>query len=171
MLTRLTSAMAGERELIFKHILTRDVAYESLPRRDRPQAHARVAEWIERMFGDRRLEVAELLAHHFDLAGDRDRARRYALDAARRDLGRLALDQAPIVRRRARPSWRRRRPIGLEALAVLGEAPLPAGRGRRGLRGLAGGRRRCWRPTLTPTRRAGDGVRPARRCSARARPG
>ena len=39
-LSRLTSSMAGERELIFKHILTRDVAYESLPRRDRPHAHA-----------------------------------------------------------------------------------------------------------------------------------
>ena len=51
-----------------------------------------MAEWIERMYGDRRLEVAELLAHHFDLAGDRDLARRYGLDAARRDLGRLALD-------------------------------------------------------------------------------
>ena len=63
MLPRLDSAMAGERELIFKHILTRDVAYESLPRRDRREAHE-VAGWIERAFGERRLEVAELLAHH-----------------------------------------------------------------------------------------------------------
>jgi len=39
-LSRISSSVAGERELIFKHILTRDVAYESLPRRDRPPAHA-----------------------------------------------------------------------------------------------------------------------------------
>ena len=32
---RFTSSMAGEDELAFSHILTRDVAYESLPRRDR----------------------------------------------------------------------------------------------------------------------------------------
>ena len=100
-LTRMTSAMAGERELIFKHILTRDVAYESLPRRDRPQAHEKVAGWIERMFGERRLEVAELLSHHYDLAGRHDLAYRYALDAARRDLSRLALDQALIYGGRA----------------------------------------------------------------------
>jgi class 3 adenylate cyclase/tetratricopeptide (TPR) repeat protein len=100
-LSRIGSAMAGERELIFKHILTRDVAYESLPRRDRPAAHARVAEWIEATFGERRGEVVELLAHHFDLAGDRPRARRYALEAARRDLARLALDHAQAFAERA----------------------------------------------------------------------
>jgi class 3 adenylate cyclase/tetratricopeptide (TPR) repeat protein len=120
-LTRLTSAMAGERELIFKHILTRDVAYESLPRRDRPQAHQKVAEWIEQMFGERRLEVAELLAHHYDLAGCRALAYGYALDAARRDLSRLALDQALMLAGRAAelaetPAER------AQALAVTGEA-------------------------------------------------
>jgi class 3 adenylate cyclase len=100
-LSRIGSAMAGERELIFKHILTRDVAYESLPRRDRPAAHARVGGWIETTFGERRGEVAELLAHHFDLAGDRPRAHRYALEAAGRDLARLALDQARVFATRA----------------------------------------------------------------------
>ncbi|MGH3075188.1 MAG: ATP-binding protein, partial [Gaiellales bacterium] len=100
-LSRIGSAMAGERELIFKHILTRDVAYDSLPRRDRPAAHARVAEWIEKTFGARRGEVVELLAHHFDLAGDRPRARRYALEAAHRDLARLVLDQAQAFAQRA----------------------------------------------------------------------
>ena len=120
-LTRLTSAMAGQRELIFKHILTRDVAYESLPRRDRPQAHEKVAGWIERMFGERRLEVAELLAHHYDLAGRRDLAYSYGLDAARRDLSRLALDQALTFGGRAAelapsPADRAR------ALAIVGEA-------------------------------------------------
>ena len=100
-LSRIGSAMAGEREFIFKHILTRDVAYDSLPRRDRPAAHARVAEWIEGTFGARRGEVVELLAHHFDLAGDRPRALRYALEASQRDLARLALDQAQAFAERA----------------------------------------------------------------------
>ncbi len=120
-LTRLTSSMAGERELIFKHILTRDVAYESLPRRDRPHAHALRGRLDRADLGERRLEVAELLAHHYDLAGHRERARSYALDAARRDLGRLALDQALIFAARAAelaqtPADR------AAALAVTGEA-------------------------------------------------
>jgi class 3 adenylate cyclase len=123
--TRLTSAMAGERELIFRHILTRDVAYESLPRRDRPPAHARVAEWIEHTFGERRLEVAELLAHHYDLAGDRERARGYALEAARRDLARLALDAARAFAARAADLAEAPRQRA-DALLVLGEAAYQA---------------------------------------------
>jgi class 3 adenylate cyclase/tetratricopeptide (TPR) repeat protein len=64
-LSRLSSSMAGQREYIFKHVLTRDVTYESLPRRDRAEAHARVARWIEGTVGERRMEYVELLAHHF----------------------------------------------------------------------------------------------------------
>jgi AAA ATPase domain/Adenylate and Guanylate cyclase catalytic domain len=75
--SRLGSAVSGQREFIFKHVLTRDVAYESLPRRDRAQAHSAVAEWIESMAGERRTEFAELLAYHYEEAyrGRRDDTR------------------------------------------------------------------------------------------------
>jgi class 3 adenylate cyclase/tetratricopeptide (TPR) repeat protein len=65
---RLVSAMAGELEYIFKHILTRDVAYESLPRRERAQAHVTVARWIEETAGERSREFVELLAYHYSTA-------------------------------------------------------------------------------------------------------
>ena len=65
---RLGSAMAGETEYIFKHILTRDVAYESLPRRERAQAHVTVARWIEDTAGERAREFVELLAYHYSTA-------------------------------------------------------------------------------------------------------
>ncbi|HJT64565.1 MAG TPA: adenylate/guanylate cyclase domain-containing protein [Candidatus Limnocylindria bacterium] len=64
-LARLASSMAGQPEYIFKHALVRDVAYESIPRRERADAHLRVAAWIEEVIGERRLEVVELLAHHY----------------------------------------------------------------------------------------------------------
>lgn len=64
-LARLTSTMADEREYMFKHVLTRDVAYESIPRRERFAAHASVASWIEGTVGERRGEFSELLAYHF----------------------------------------------------------------------------------------------------------
>jgi tetratricopeptide (TPR) repeat protein len=67
-LSRLTSSLAGQQELIFKHVLIRDVAYESLPRRDRTDAHAAVAGWIEETAGDRAGELAELLAYHLSTA-------------------------------------------------------------------------------------------------------
>ncbi len=66
--SRLSSRISGEREYTFKHILTRDVAYESLPHRERPAAHARVAAWIETTAGDRVAEFNELLAYHFSTA-------------------------------------------------------------------------------------------------------
>ena len=50
--SRLSSSIAGEQEFIFKHILTREVAYESLPRRERASAHTSVATWIEETAGD-----------------------------------------------------------------------------------------------------------------------
>ncbi len=67
-LSRLGSAIAGESEFIFKHILTRDVAYESLPKRERSPAHAIVAGWIERTAGAREREFVELLAYHYATA-------------------------------------------------------------------------------------------------------
>jgi tetratricopeptide (TPR) repeat protein len=58
------STMAGMREFRFKHALTRDVAYASLPRTERRRLHGRVADWIEEIAPGREGETAELAAHH-----------------------------------------------------------------------------------------------------------
>jgi class 3 adenylate cyclase len=65
---RVGSSFAGQPEYTFKHILTRDVAYDSIPRRDRGSAHAQVARWLEGTAGDRACEFGELLAHHYATA-------------------------------------------------------------------------------------------------------
>ncbi|HXV56438.1 MAG TPA: BTAD domain-containing putative transcriptional regulator [Gaiellaceae bacterium] len=57
-------SLAGEREFAFKHALTRDVAYASLPRARRAHLHARFAGWVERVAGARE-EYAPYLAHHY----------------------------------------------------------------------------------------------------------
>ena len=62
------SSFAGQTEYIFKHILTRDVAYESIPRRSRGPAHAEVGRWLEQVAGDRAGEFGELLAYHYGTA-------------------------------------------------------------------------------------------------------
>jgi class 3 adenylate cyclase/tetratricopeptide (TPR) repeat protein len=67
-LSRLSSTMSGQREFIFKHVLIRDVAYESLPRRDRAEAHRAIAGWIVSTTGERASEFAELLAYHYSSA-------------------------------------------------------------------------------------------------------
>jgi class 3 adenylate cyclase len=60
---RAGSSMAGEREYVIKHALTREVAYESLPRARRGRMHAGFAAWLERQEPGRD-DLASLLAHH-----------------------------------------------------------------------------------------------------------
>ena len=125
-LDRLSSSIAGEAEYIFKHVLIRDVAYESLPRRERADAHARVAQWIEEVSGVRVDEFAELLAHHYDAAHAlapreewRTTARRHLMSAGQNALGRFAVQQAARFASRAvelsHPGER------LDALEALGD--------------------------------------------------
>ena len=61
---RAGSSMPGEREYAIKHALTREVAYESLPRARRARLHAGFARWLERSAAERD-ELAPLLAHHY----------------------------------------------------------------------------------------------------------
>jgi class 3 adenylate cyclase len=64
---RAGSSMAGEREYVIKHALTREVAYESLPRARRARMHAAFAAWLEQR-AKARDELASLLAHHYAAA-------------------------------------------------------------------------------------------------------
>jgi class 3 adenylate cyclase len=59
------SAVAGERQFSFRHVLVRDVAYAQLPRGQRADKHQKAAEWIEALSPDRAEDRAELLAHHY----------------------------------------------------------------------------------------------------------
>jgi tetratricopeptide (TPR) repeat protein len=59
------SSMAGMREFAFKHALTRDVVYATLPRPERRELHRRVGEWIQDVAPDRSAGTVELAAYHF----------------------------------------------------------------------------------------------------------
>jgi len=60
--------MIGERELAFKHVLIRDVAYGMLPKVVRSRKHYEVGALIEERAGDRTDEVVALLAEHYGRA-------------------------------------------------------------------------------------------------------
>ncbi len=60
--------LAGEAEYSFRNILTRDVAYHSLPKALRGMAHAHVGAWIEATAGERVGEFADQLADHYEQA-------------------------------------------------------------------------------------------------------
>jgi class 3 adenylate cyclase len=79
------SEMGGMREFAFKHALTRDVVYSTLPRPERRDLHRHVADWIGKTTRGRDVEAAELAAYHYGEAlayGEEDAAvRRRAVEA------------------------------------------------------------------------------------------
>ena len=99
------SAVAGEDEYSFGHVLVRDVAYSQIPRAERAAKHQLAAEWIDSL--GRPEDQAEMLAHHYlaalefagaagqETASIADRARIALRDAGDRA---LALDAASAAR-------------------------------------------------------------------------
>lgn len=93
------SSLAGEREFVIKHALTREVAYGSLPTVKRARLHAAFADWLERV-GAARDEHAAMLAHHYAEAvrpGDVD----LAWPADSDELARLRVQAVVWLRRAA----------------------------------------------------------------------
>ena len=74
------SGIRGEHQFSFKHVLIRDVAYQTLPRPERRQRHAAVAQFLEEATPE--LGEAAALAHHWREAGESKRALPYVLAAA-----------------------------------------------------------------------------------------
>jgi class 3 adenylate cyclase/tetratricopeptide (TPR) repeat protein len=89
----------GGRAWQFKHILIRDVAYESIPKEERSRMHDAVGRWLETSVGERGDEYAEIVAYHADLAY---RLARELHDERSGQLGRRALDLVLPAARRAR---------------------------------------------------------------------
>lgn len=75
------SAFAGTEEYIFKHALLRDVAYETVLIKLRRVYHRQVARWLENAAGKRIKEYLGLIAGHYELAGEKDKAVEYLLQA------------------------------------------------------------------------------------------
>ena len=84
------SAVSGEDEYAFRHVLVRDVAYGQIPRADRGRRHLAAAGWIEGL--GRSDDHAELVAHHYaaavELAGAAGTVDEDVLDRARRAFSR-----------------------------------------------------------------------------------
>jgi len=69
---------------VFKHTLTREVAYATLLEAERRRYHAAVGATLEQQYAGRIDEVVELLAHHFRQSGEDDNAVDYAILAAQK---------------------------------------------------------------------------------------
>ncbi|MBN1484692.1 MAG: AAA family ATPase [Chloroflexia bacterium] len=73
-----------ERIFFFKHIITREVAYESLLFSQRRALHQALARYLEDVHVDELDQVTDLLAHHYHLGGNGEKAWVYLMRAGNR---------------------------------------------------------------------------------------
>jgi len=77
-----SSAFSDVVEYQFRHVILRDVTYESVLKRVRRAYHAIVADWLIAHSGDRIDEVTGLIAGHLENAGNIEQALKYMQRAA-----------------------------------------------------------------------------------------
>jgi class 3 adenylate cyclase len=93
------SRFLGQQQFRFKHALIREVAYATLPRAKRREAHAAIAAFLEEMHAERDSPAA--LGYHWLEAGDRERAADYFVVAAEKASHGWAKEEAVELYRQA----------------------------------------------------------------------
>ena len=88
------AARLPEIEYAFRNPLTQEAVYKTILLKRRREFHRRVGEAIEALYPERREGLYGLLAHHFALAGDQERAIEYSRQAARKALSVYAYSDA-----------------------------------------------------------------------------
>ena len=87
----------------FRHVVTQEVAYGSLPGTTRAALHGRIGRFLEARAGDDVENELDVLAHHFWLGDDEERKRSYLLRAGAAAQARYANAAAITYYRRALP--------------------------------------------------------------------
>jgi predicted ATPase len=88
------AARLPELEYAFRNPLTQEAVYNTILLKRRRRFHGRVAEAIEALYPDRLEGFFGLLAHHFALAGQRDKAIEYSRQASQQAVAVYAYDDA-----------------------------------------------------------------------------
>ncbi len=96
------TSVAPEPAYRFKHVLTQEVAYDTLLEHQRETLHAKAAAAIERRYPDRLDDHRERLAHHYSRAGQWLQATIHSIHAADRSLSLSQFADALVVLDRTR---------------------------------------------------------------------
>ena len=172
------SGFAGEDAFRFSHILVRDAAYGSMPKRSRADLHQRFAGWLERKAGDRIAEFEEIVGYHLEHAY-RYEAELGPVDDEARAVAEAAAERLAAAGRRALANWDLSATENLLSRAVdllppndprrldllrdlgmaLAQSDIP--RAEAVLTEAVEGARAVGDPVLGGARRRAEGVRPA----------
>ncbi|ATB35862.1 adenylate cyclase [Cystobacter fuscus] len=96
-----SSAFAGAHEYTFKHAIVREVAYDTVLKRERRAFHGWIAEWLQARGGERSREHLGLLADHLEASGQGERAATFLRRAAEEALSLFAHAEARAFLQRA----------------------------------------------------------------------
>lgn len=83
-----------ELEYLFKHALAQEAAYQSILIQRRKELHNKVAQSIEKVFNERLHEFYGMLAYHYSLGEDLDRAEEYMIKAGQEAMKSAASSEA-----------------------------------------------------------------------------
>jgi serine/threonine protein kinase/tetratricopeptide (TPR) repeat protein len=111
-----SSRFSGSREWLFKHSLFRDVIYAQLGELERKKLHGLAADWLASMGED-----ATVVAGHYDLSGQPQKAAFHWARAAQRALATNALADALTMAERAL-SFAQDKQTGFQRASYLDEA-------------------------------------------------
>jgi class 3 adenylate cyclase/tetratricopeptide (TPR) repeat protein len=89
-----TRSIQPELEYIFKHVLTQEVIYNGLLKKERREIHDRIAMVMETLFGDRLEEYYETMAFHYVKGRLSDKAVDYLIKSAEKCRDRYALEES-----------------------------------------------------------------------------
>lgn len=95
------SAFQDAAEYIFKHAILRDVTYETVLLNLRRLYHRQAARWLEAHAGERLGEYLDLIATHYELAGENVKAADYLLRSGRAAQAVSAYPDARVALERA----------------------------------------------------------------------
>jgi tetratricopeptide (TPR) repeat protein len=88
------AASQPELEYLFRHWLVQDAAYGSLLKQERRELHRQVGNALEKLYPERREELAGMLGLHYEQAGETQKAIEYLVVAGQYGLDRNALQEA-----------------------------------------------------------------------------
>jgi predicted ATPase len=111
----------GEVEYLFKHALAQEAAYESILIQRRKEIHQKVAQSIEKVFNERLHEFYGMLAYHYSMGEDLDKAEEYMIRAGQEAMKSAASSEALNYFEEALAIYRSKfgEKVSLEKIAML----------------------------------------------------
>jgi len=91
---RQSSAFSDAMEFLFKHVILREVTYETVLLKQRKRYHNLIANWLIAQRGERAVEMSSLIASHLVKAGRSEEAIDYYVQAAKAATAKYANEEA-----------------------------------------------------------------------------